>query len=232
MGAAAGALAGILTVASTGEVGRSLMEKVSEKEEGSEPEIGPVEDLMREHGGLRRILLIYGELMHRVSVNEDDHLQALTESSRIVRSFVEDYHEKLEEDFVFPRFRNKGKLADLSEVLYRQHRAGRRLTDTILRLATPDALGNVDNRRRLSDTMGSFIRMYRPHAAREDTVLFPAFHRITAGASYEELGERFEQKEKELFGEKGFETIIGRIEAIEKTLGIYDLSQFTPQGET
>jgi hypothetical protein len=33
----------------------------------------------------------------------------------------------------------------------------------------------------------------------------------------------------QLFGEDGFERIVDRVATIEKTLGIYDLAQFTPR---
>ena len=36
--------------------------------------------------------------------------------------------------------------------------------------------------------------------------------------------------EHQLFGENGFEEIVGRVAAIEKSLGIYDIAHFTPQG--
>src|SRR5207302_4790012 len=42
-----------------------------------------------------------------------------------------DYHEKLEEDYLFPRFEKAHKLVDLTTVLRAQHQAGRRLTDRI-----------------------------------------------------------------------------------------------------
>ena len=38
-----------------------------------------------------------------------------------------------------------------------------------------------------------------------------------------------EDEEHKRFGEDGFEHIVDRVAAIEKTLNIYDLSQFTPQ---
>ena len=41
-------------------------------------------------------------------------------------------------------------------------------------------------------------------------------------------GEDFEKKENQLFGDGGFEKNVARVEAIEKTLGIYDLALFTP----
>jgi hypothetical protein len=37
-----------------------------------------------------------------------------------------------------------------------------------------------------------------------------------------------EGEEKKVLGEEGFEKSVNRVAAIEKQLGIYDLSQFTP----
>jgi hypothetical protein len=102
-----------------------------------EEEISPAEDLMREHGVLKRVLLIYGEALRRIEANEELPPQALLDAAKIIRSFIEDYHEKLEEDFLFPRFRKAKQLVELVEVLNNQHRAGRRLTDTTLRLVHP-----------------------------------------------------------------------------------------------
>jgi hypothetical protein len=70
--------------------------------------------------------------------------------------------------------------------------------------------------------------MYRPHKAREDTVLFPTFRTLLRFAEYDMLGDIFEQEEERRFGEDGFAKTVKRVEGLEKTLGIYDLSQFTP----
>src|SRR5690348_17871740 len=95
----------------------------------------------------------------------------LVSAADIIRRFVEDYHEKLEEDFLFPRFRKAGKLVDLVDVLLAQHQGGRRLTDLTMQFATNQALKNPDDRAKLADSLRQFIRMYNPHEAREDTVL-------------------------------------------------------------
>lgn len=79
--------------------------------------------------------------------------------------------------------------------------------------------------RRRSDSSCACTPRTRPA---KDTVLFPAIRKIVSKEEYEDLGERFEKKEHELFGEDVFEQIVDRVAAIEKTLGIYDLSQFTP----
>ena len=80
-----------------------------------------------------------------------------------------------------------------------------------------------------TESLRAFIRMYNPHEAREDTVLFPGFRKIVSGHEYDSLGEDFEKKEHELFGEDGFEKMVDKVASIEKELGIYDLSQFTPK---
>ena len=204
-------------------------EKQSEEGKHMEPEVGPAEDLMREHGILKRVLLVYGEGIRRIETDQELPPETIMDSAKIIRSFIEDYHEKLEEDFLFPRFRKAGKLVDLVEVLLQQHQGGRKLTDISMRFATNQALKNADDRRKLADSLRQFVRMYSPHEAREDTVLFPEFRKIVSRHEYDSLGEDFEKKEHELFGEDGFEKMVDKVSGIEKKLGIYELSQFTPK---
>jgi hemerythrin-like domain-containing protein len=194
-----------------------------------EEEVSPAEDLMREHGVLKRVLLIYDEAIRRLTSGADVPPNPIADAAKIIRSFIEDYHEKLEEDFLFPRFRKAGRLTDLVDVLGQQHKAGRRLTDVALRFATNESVKNADERKKLIDSLRAFVRMYSPHEAREDTVLFPALRKIVSAHEYDSLGEDFEKKEHQLFGEDGFEAMVDKVAAIEKKLGIYDLSQFTPK---
>jgi hemerythrin-like domain-containing protein len=202
---------------------------LAKEEEKKDDEVSPPEDLMREHGVLKRILLIYGEALRRIDAREDLPPEPIAASARIIRDFVEDYHEKLEENFLFPRFKKANKLTDLVDVLLQQHEGGRRLTDITMQFATNQGLKNPDDRRKLADSMRQFIRMYNPHEAREDTVLFPAFRGIVSAHEFDSLGEDFERKEDELFGDDGFFKVVDRVAAIEKKLGIYELSQFTPK---
>ena len=199
------------------------------KKEEKALEVSPPEDLMREHGVLKRILLVYIEALRRIDAREDLPPEPVAASAKIIRDFIEDYHEKLEEDFLFPRFKKANKHVDLVDVLIQQHQAGRRVTDITLQLATNSALRNPDDRRKLADSMRQFVRMYSPHEAREDTVLFPAFRGIVSAHEFDSLGEDFEKKENELFGEDGFGKIVDQVAQIEKKLGIYELAQFTPK---
>lgn len=203
----------------------------SPKVHAEEPEedVSPAEDLMREHGLLKRILLIYEEAIRRIDDNVDLPPQPLKDSAMIIRSFIENYHEKLEEDFLFPRFRKANKHVRLVEILLKQHQAGRVLTDQTIHLSTLQSLKKEDDRHALKVSLHQFIRMYSPHEAREDTVLFPALREIITANEYDSLGEDFEDKEHDLFGEEGFEKMVDKVAAIEKSLGIYDLDLFTPK---
>jgi hemerythrin-like domain-containing protein len=115
------------------------------------------------------------------------------------------------------------------DVLDKQHKAGRDVTSKILSLATDSSVKDPDKRHQLVDELHKFLRMYRPHEAREDTILFPALHTIVSPQEYAAMGEDFEKKEHDLFGEKGFEKIVDKVAGIEKSLGIYDLVKFTPK---
>jgi len=201
--------------------------KENEKED-EEEEVSPAEDLMREHGILDRVLLVYEEGLRRLDGREEVPPSALAGGAGIVHRFIEDYHEKLEEDYLFPRFEKANRLTDLVATLRTQHQAGRRLTATVERLATAASLKDATARARLADAMRAFVRMYRPHAAREDTVLFPAFRKIVSPREYDALGEDFEKKEHELFGADGFEKYVEEVAKLEKTAGVDDLARFTP----
>src|SRR5207302_2867457 len=135
------------------------------------------------------VMLVYDEILRRMDAREEFPPEALLESAHIIRNFVEDYHEKLEEDYLFPRFEKAHKLVELVQVLRSQHDAGRRVTDVILRHANHGALKEADNRARVALAMRQFNRMYAPHEAREDTVLFPAVHGIVSAHEYDALGD-------------------------------------------
>jgi hemerythrin-like domain-containing protein len=194
----------------------------------TEEEISPAEDLMREHGVLNRILLVYDSCRANLINGEQFPLQALNDSAQIIRSFIEDYHEKLEEDFLFPRFEKANTLTDLVQVLRSQHKAGRELTARIIQISNGKTLSGTEEKQKLINLLSDFNTMYRPHEAREDTVLFPSLKKIISKNEYFALGDDFEDKEHDLFGEEGFESIVGKVAGIEKQLGIYDLSKFTP----
>lgn len=197
--------------------------KEKEEEEGDkEALVTPGEDLMQEHGVVERVLLVYDEAARRIVTGESLDLALVGDTARLVRRFVQDYHEKTEEDVVFPRLEKAGRETELCAILRRQHDRGREATDEILRAAEQGSATP-----QLAELMRAFARMYRPHAAREDTVIFPAFRSTMGDAAYREHGEMFEAREHEALGENGFSETVAEVARIEEALGIGDLDEVT-----
>ncbi len=214
-----------------GAIGKRSDDQPPAEKAGSkaEVEVTAVEDLMREHGVLRRALFVYTEAAAKLRSSPSPvALEMLQKTARLFRAFGEEYHEKkLEEAHIFPALRKAGgEAAGYVDVLIAQHQRGWEITDYIVRAtqtATPGTAGIVQ----LAQVLDSFVRMYRPHAAREDTVLFPAWKQTLSAAQLDEIGDKFEDIEREQFGEDGFENAVKQIAEIEASLGLADLGQFT-----
>ena len=204
--------------------GRQSSEKgAAQKEAQAEPVVTPGEDLMQEHGLVERLLLVYDEVARRVESHAEIDPATLAGATTLVERFVQEYHEKNEEDFVFPALEAKQREVALVRVLRLQHQRGRELTAEIARRtknfkATPE----------LARMLRDFSRMYRPHAAFEDTRAFPAFRKTLGDAAYRELGEKFEDREHARLGADGFEQAVAEVARLEGTLSIGDLASFTP----
>lgn len=184
-------------------------------------DVAPSEDLMREHGVHRRIILVYREAARRLRAGEPAPADALAESASLAQQFIHGYHEKLEEKHVLPRLREAGKLLPLIATIETQHAAGRILTSRIA--------PSIGDRARLLETLDAFVRMYEPHAQREDTELIPAYRAMLTPTDLRRLAERFEEEEHLALGDDGFEGALLTVRHIEDAFGLGDLARFTPR---
>jgi hemerythrin-like domain-containing protein len=192
-------------------------------------EVTATEDLMREHGILRRALLVYQESATRlrrdpVSIPPD----ILEKAATLFRVFGEDYHEKkLEEVYIFPTVKKSpGAPASYVDVLLVQHTRGREITEYVLAVTKADRIPS-NSIEPLARAMESFVRMYAHHAAIEDTVIFPAWKAAVGEAELDALAAKFEEIETEQFGGDGFDAALQRMEEIETSLGMSNLDMFT-----
>jgi hemerythrin-like domain-containing protein len=197
----------------------------NDKKDGED--VGATEDLMREHGVIRRVLVVYRESSARLratpgSVPPD----AIQKAAKLMRTFGEDYHEKqLEEAHLFPAVRKAaGAAAGQLDTLIAQHQRGREITEYVLGV-TAKAIGATTTEP-LARTLEAFARMYEEHAALEDTVVFPAWKKALSPKQLDEMGELFEDIEHKTFGKDGFDDAVEQIAAIEKALGM-DLAAMT-----
>jgi hypothetical protein len=79
----------------------------------------------------------------------------------------------------------------------------------------------------LAGVFETFVPIYQNHAAREDTIVFPAWKEALSERQLREIGDKFEGVERQTFGKDGFEHAVQQIAQIEQTLGFADLAQFT-----
>ena len=206
---------------------KQTADKDKSKVDDKAGEVTATEDLMREHGVLRRALLVYAEIVPKLradaaSVSPD----VLQKTAKLFRAFGEDYHEKkLEEAYIFPAVKNAGgQAASLPDTLVTQHIRGREITDYIISVTSAAKLGNGES---LAQALIGFVRMYEHHAALEDTIIFPAWKATLTADQLDEMGDKFEEIEQQQFGKDGYEDAVKRIADIEGSLGFDDLAQFT-----
>jgi hemerythrin-like domain-containing protein len=195
-----------------------------------EPEVTATEDLMREHGVIRRALLIYGQLIDKLrKLPGSVDAASLRKTAQLFRTFGEDYHERmLEEQHIFPIVRKmKGEPAKYPDVLTAQHQRGREITDYILAVTNAGKI-SAQHAEPLAGVFDGFVRMYENHAAREDTIVFPAWKSNFSNKQLDELSDQFEDIEHKMFGKDGFEDAENTISGIEANFGFTDISQFTP----
>src|ERR1044072_7751656 len=207
----------------------SATDKDKSEDEEKSGEVTATEDLMREHGVLRRALLVYAETVPKLrrdpsSIPPD----ALQKTAKLFRAFGEDYHEKkLEETSIFPAIvKAGGAAAALPNILIAQHNRGREITDYIL-AATQGAKLGAANAEALAKALEGLVLMYQNHAAREDTIIFPAWKNTMSDEQLDQIGDKFEEIEQQQFGKDGYEDAVKQIGDIEGALGLSDLSQFT-----
>ena len=138
----------------------------------------------------------------------------LRRAAQLVHSFIENYHERIEELYLFPVFKQHGVEVDLIRELENEHESGRALTQGLLKkLITP----NPDIQE-LSTALAKYVDFYERHSAEEDTIIFPQFSKLVPLDVFEHLGELMEKSEDRIFGQDGLEHILMEVASIENAL--------------
>jgi len=191
-------------------------------------EVSATEDLMREHGVIRRILVVYRLSAVKLRAKPAAFpLDALQRAAKLMHTFGEEYHEKqLEEAHLFPAVKKAGgAAAGEIDTLLAQHQRGREITDYVLAV-TQKSIGTAAEP--LARTLEAFSLMYEEHAAREDTIVFPAWKKALSAKQLDEMGDRFEDIEHKTFGKDGFDDAVEQIAAIEHALGLDNAALTAP----
>ena len=170
------------------------------------------------------MLLAYRAMHDRLHRGEDLDAGVVVDAAQIIADYVESFHEGLEEAYVFPRV--AGSHAGLVRTLLTQHDRGRHLTAAIL--TTAAQLPSAKARTALGGHLATFVAMYEPHEAWEDTLIYPALRAGTDQHTLDLLAERFADLENRQYGDDALAQMLDRVTGVEQRLGIADLAAFTP----
>ncbi len=204
---------------------RPLKDKGEELEENVAT---PLENLMKEHGVLMRILEIYDRVSGDAASGKELNAGAIRRAAEISRDYIGKHHDACEERYIFPQFRKVPYIVDIVTELHDQHVAAVRITKNMLELTSPGSAPDKDGRQTLIDLCKSIVGMYRPHMSWEQSIVFPVFYDIVTADYIKDIQKKMEAEERELLGDTGFRGLVGRLSEIEKEAGTYDLHKYTP----
>ena len=180
---------------------------------------------MTEHGVLSRILSIYDEIASLFEKNLNDPDNCLERTAWLVQGYVQGEHERVEELLVFPALSKTGVERQLISVLVEQHKIGGDITDAIFQ-GLKGKQQTSSKKESLAKFCRAYSRMFRPHAAREDTVVYPALRKVMSADEFVEFSDKVHRLETKMQA-VDIENIVKEIQSIEKALGIDDLAYYS-----
>jgi hemerythrin-like domain-containing protein len=187
----------------------------------------PASSLLLEHGLAERIMLVYERFIRDYKSGEGADLPLINRTAQIAKSCLSDCHERNEERWLFPLFREEGYLAAMVDALEQQHNAGREVTDKIIDLSTPGRIKDQTHVNILMTLCRSYVFMYRPHISRENSELFPRLSAIASRREIDEIGQKMAAATRDALGEQGFAGPLADLAEIERTLDIHDVRSYT-----
>ena len=186
------------------------------------------EGLMFEHSIIQRLMGIYEECADRLAGGRELPPGVVTNAGVLADEFVENYHEAWEEGHLYAPFRGTGALTDVIRVMTRQHRVGRRLVQRTIFLSGKES-GEAAVRDELAELCRAYPRMYRAHAAREDTVLLPNSEVIGGAEMYAALHRAMMAFRRSRLGTLNLNGVLSDVKDLEDQLGIRDLDHYTAE---
>lgn len=183
-----------------------------------------IQDLMYEHSILVRILLIFEELIKKDIIFLENHnFRYINLLTKIIKIYIENHHEKMEEKYIFPQIRFNKKIVTN---LIIQHRLSNIITNKLI-LLTLNKHIYLKNINKIIELLKLYITLYRKHENIENTEIFPEFLKNISKEKYKKYGEEMEKHEKKILKNLKVKHFIKFIEYVEKQLNISNISLFT-----
>lgn len=180
-----------------------------------------IEYLYKNQGLLKRMLLIYEELIRRLENNIRIGNKIIYYSANIINNFIENYLEKTKEKYIFPLLQKNNFEIKLLNEIKDQYKLKKQLTNTILKLSENDI---ITDKNELIFYLQQYIKITRYHMSREDTVVIPKFISLLDNESKLDYSCLFDEQQSKNLGADGFNKYLNIIVSIEKYIKIHDLS--------
>lgn len=121
------------------------------------------------------------------------------DASEFISCFIDGCHHTKEEGLLFPALEAAGvpQLGGLMGEILAEHDECRRLSLQMRACAERLASGDAGSRATLAWNTLAFIRLIRPHLAKEESALFPFADKKLSPDQQRDLGEEFERLEAE-----------------------------------
>ncbi len=214
-----------------GASGAGLLEGCSRSAKPAGSTYTAIETLGRQHAVTRRALAVMEKIKNSLNAQMVRSPEIAGGAVAIISEFMINYHQLMEEKYIFPAFASSQKTADLIATLRRQHGAAYRLTEILKPLCADLSKKDQENRRKAVNMIHLLTRMSLAHESWEDTALLPLLRVVAPGKAYEQLGYTLESAETQFLGPGGIEPTIQKIAGFENSLGIGNLDSFTPRPE-
>ena len=121
----------------------------------------------------------------------------------MVKDFIEGFHEQMEELYIFPMMRAVAKFEKIIDLLIAEHIASSHITTAITNLA------NTKKFPEMRVALAKFIKLYRLHSLREDTIIFRKFRKLVGVTSSQPFQKRWMKTiEDEKFGPNAYDCML------------------------
>ena len=178
---------------------------------------------------MERLMIVLESEVARIANGEDIDLFPVNHAAITIKAFGADHHMVDEEQFIFPKLREAGTMDSLVDTLELQHDKGREIIGRIIDLTHAGHIEDPGHLNELISLCLSFVIMYRPHAAWEETVVFPALYDISTENYIDNINMRMHEEERALMSDPGLHRLMDNLRKIEKAAGTSELEHFTPQ---
>lgn len=175
------------------------------------------EELVTEHGAIKRMLRIIDEVSRRLDAGEPVATEDLEGIVEFIRVFADKCHHAKEEGLLFPAMveagipREQGPIG----VMLSEHDVGRgyvgRMADAVRRYGGGDREAAAE----VAENARGYAALLAQHIDKEDHILYPMADRVLTDERQRELLEEFEVIERDVVGagkHEEFHELLDRLE--------------------